>query len=69
MFQQVRGTDRCVDADLEVLQIKISIMLIKWNWKKTLEYWNLLEVLEVLKVLRVLKVLKVLKSFKSFRKF
>ena len=30
--QQVRGTDRCVDADLEVLEIKIvesSIILIK----------------------------------------
>ena len=32
--KQVRGTDRCVNADLEVLEIKIvksSIMLIRRN--------------------------------------
>ena len=41
--KQVEGTDRCVNADLEVLEIKIvksSIMLIRRNLKKDLDHFN-----------------------------
>ena len=51
ILKQVRGTDRWVNADLEVLEVL-----------EALEAWEVLEVLEVLKVLKVLKALKVLSA-------
>ena len=49
--KQVWGTDRCVNADLEVLEIKIfkSSMLIKREWIKRFWGFKSLEVFKFLK--------------------